>query len=306
MKKLLFLLFAWSSLTFATTEFAGVAVFDVEEYRPLNTWIRNHMVEIFLDSNITILDTLFTTNENQIVSFVRDGLGQYKFVFLNITGASDDYSAVVEKEVPLDATDFRVDVLLEERQLVLTDRSEHNIKLIFPIAHGGLNIDNTQISTPAFEAAYLDRQTVISQRTKPSYYQGLPFLRVMTDKEISKGWTGIGIHIKQNSNLKRNPDSHGCIRLRKWDLMTIHSIIKKRNRRYTDLSIKLRDTESRFDVTHPYSFLNTSFQKVKNFGTPQNPIKRRDSHGLTVFERVYENPVPYIEAMDYVSSREED
>ncbi len=281
----------------AISQEKGVALFDYKnerpEYKTMNRWVRNHMISEIDDTVLKVQDTVFGDSEDQAVSFVQFRDQSYGFVKFDID--LDPMSAIFRERIALSETNFRIDLDLVGRKLVMTDSSEHELKMVFPLAHGGLNMMKTKIMTPQFRTAYINKATIISERTNPSYYQGLPFLRVMTNTKVSKGWTGIGIHIKQNSSLKRSPDSHGCIRLRKWDLMTAHNITKFGPRQFTPLTIHLTHAE---DVLHPTPMYNRSFKKIKNFGTKSNPFSQRDDkHGLTIFETVYESPIPYIEDM---------
>jgi hypothetical protein len=282
----------------------GVAIYDVfykegaNEYRDFNSWIRNNPEKVFQEDVDKIYDSVFVEDPTKAASFVQFADLTYGFIIFSYELSTDDsqkYITRLIEKVPLDDTDFRIDIFMEERELVLTDQSPHKLQLIFPIDHGGLSVDNSSVTTPLFKNAYLDKRTIIDKRTDPSYYQGKPFLRVMTSQNVAKGWTGIGIHIKQTPELRRSPDSHGCIRLRDGDLTTVHAIVKYRDRQYTDLSIHMRISDN--TIIHPLTFYNKSYKKEKNFGTNGRFETRRDTHGLTVYETITGSPVPLIEKM---------
>ncbi len=298
--KILVSIFFVSSVFASLNPINGVAIYDVyregeNEYRELNSWIRNNPEKIFPKEVEKIYDSVFVDDSIKAFSFVQFANSSYGFVIFSYSLEDGKYSAKPIEIVPLDDTDFRVDIYIEERELVLTDQSFHKLQLIFPLDHGGLSVDQSSVTTPLFKDAYLDKRTIIDKRTNPSYYQGKPFLRIMTSKDVAKGWTGVGIHIKQTPSLTRSPDSHGCIRLRDWDLGTVHAIIKYRDRQYTNLSIHMRGTD---DTTiHPLSFWNKSYKKEKNFGTNGRFETRRDTHGLTVYETINGSPVDLIGEM---------
>ncbi|MBL6991273.1 MAG: L,D-transpeptidase [Bacteriovoracaceae bacterium] len=276
-----------------------VAFYDLEgEPRSLNSKIRAEFNSEGLvgQTKVTQLyDSLIMTNDLGM-SVVKLPDGRYGFLFYNYT-LEPLFVSQSLGFVDLEDTDFRVDIDLGGRKLVLTDHKSHtvghlsdvDIELVYPIAIGGFTSQNTDITTPDWSDVYLDKKTIISKRWSPSYYKGKPFLRVMKSKNIEQGWTGIGIHRRMNSKLRRSPDSHGCIRMREWDLKTVHAIIYFRDRRYTDISIHKQFGRYSY---HPYKLHNTSYQKVKYFSS--SPHIRRDRHGLTIYKHVYENPVPII------------
>ncbi len=288
MMKLFLLLFLTFNCFAESLE--GIAFYDLIELRGLNSWIRKNQTVNFEDSVLKIYDSMIDQELNRGFSFVQFKDSEFGFIFYSFT--ENPYTLSVDRKVMLKETDFRVDVDLYDRQIVLTDLSEHSIRMILPIAHGGLSVDLSSITTPRFKKAYLDKRTIIDKRTNPSYYKGYPFIRVMTSKNISKGWTGIGLHIKQNANLKRSPDSHGCIRLRSFDLITLHRILKRGPNRHTPISIHLKYEGI---AIHPFKFWDCSFKKEKNFGTLVSPIKKRGKDGLTIYKTVYESPMPFID-----------
>jgi hypothetical protein len=146
--------------------------------------------------------------------------------------------------------------------------------------------------TPLYKNAWVDKNTAIKNRYKPSYFQGLPFVRVMTDKEVSKGWTAIGFHIKQNAELQRTYDSHGCVRLTKTDLILVDRVLRYGIHRHLPVNFHVNYAPE-IVVTWPER-VEEHYKREKNFG---NNRTRRGSDGLVIHERVWQ-AIPYSRLYD--------
>ena len=171
-------------------------------------------------------------------TFINKDGQQTKFVYFGHDGKEEVLGFIKEdcEIIRLKETNFKINVSLIDRKVILDDRNNY-LQLIFPIAPGALNVNETESVTPLFKNAYLDQRTAIEKRTKPAYFKGYPFVRVMTDKSVSKGWTGIGFHIKMNSTLKRTFDSHGCLRMTPSHIIAFDRILRYGAHRHLSVNI---------------------------------------------------------------------
>ncbi|MCB0393079.1 MAG: L,D-transpeptidase [Bdellovibrionales bacterium] len=303
--KFLTLILGLSTITLAQTAEAqqrplnpmhGVAFSDVESMVDFNKWIRANTKEVLGTDVKDLLDSLNGQYANEGYSYIRLTDGSY--AFRKYTFSFDpEFKVEIGETIPLDSTEFRVDVDIYNRQVMISDLTEgSDLLLVFPIAHGGLTVLNQGVSTPIFRNAFLDKNTIISERTTPSYFKGRPFIRVMTNENPNLGWTGIGFHILQNPSLARRPDSHGCMRLRSWDLDTMHAIFKYQARRHSHLDIHPKLDLAKVGIPiHPYTIDNSKFKKERNYGSVEKPSTRRGKDGLTIYETVTSSPIEYLD-----------
>ncbi len=192
------------------------------------------------------------------------------------------------------ATNFKVDVGLVARKLILHD-DEHGIYKIYPLAVGGLDLatmyrgsGQARILTPSFrsdQGAHLDRAYMIPARHDPAYYRGLPFLPIMVSKTengvLAKKISPIAFHIAiklpgDNTDLEhfnRGFESHGCMRLRKKDLLDFYTIIKNQQSAltpvnvglYMDKSLDLAGVHNLDQLEHPHPFRDNGYWRVQRF-----------------------------------------
>ncbi|MEK7692428.1 MAG: L,D-transpeptidase, partial [Bdellovibrionota bacterium] len=140
--------------------------------------------------------------------------------------------------IPLEKTSFRATINLADRKIVLVD-GNNGITKNYPLGVGGFDegVGNNErqyrLMTPYFRNATLKRATVIFARSDPTYYQSMPFIRLIRG---NFEWTPIGLHTNmvgdrlQNSNLEnpavfRGFNSHGCMRMRPKDLYELYFLV---------------------------------------------------------------------------------
>jgi len=194
----------------------------------------------------------------------------------------------IKNEIPLSEISFRADVNLLERKIVLSNQ-KHNLFIVYPLSVGAFDEkvrnSSTVLMTPVFEWAEVRKKNVISSRTIPDYYKARPFLRISTPKE---DWTAYGFHTIMNPNLVRGFDSHGCMRLRDKDLYEFYVIVMNQFDDFIPVYFYQYE-ESKNELPHPYPMTDEYYNRIKNYGTKENPIAKRVS-GLTVLERVNADP----------------
>ncbi len=197
----------------------------------------------------------------------------------------------VDSILPLALTRFKIEASLVARTLVMFDVMSGTI-MVFPIGVGGFDEGilnkkrETALVSPTHKVAYLDKTTAIKKRSKPAYYQGKPFIRVMTNKSVDKGWSAVGFHIKQNKVFKRGFDSHGCFRLRPHDLQVLYNLLMEGPERHIQTTIKYM-LETFYD--HPYPLYEDSYKTVHNIGTREKP-KHVRKKGLVYMKRANQYP----------------
>jgi hypothetical protein len=187
---------------------------------------------------------------------------------------------------------FTMKVGLVQRKAILEDQI-HGLKIVYPLGVGGLDEithpGRPMILTPSFSNGALEKRYVIAERNDPPYFKGKPFIRLSN----SNGYLPVGFHIQQNPVFVRGFDSHGCMRLREKDLTELFLIVTRTDLDETPLAVfkSLPD-----GLNHPYPLHTQYYKRIKNFGTPEKPLIKRDEEGLIIMERVYK-PAP-IEQFD--------
>jgi hypothetical protein len=204
-----------------------------------------------------------------------------------------DFSVQVQNVIRLDETLFNLNVSLVDRKLVMTD-AYSSLKMVFPLGVGsfdeGVLNDAITLLTPRFENAYLDQWTVISERKKPRYFKGKPFIRITTDKNPGDGHTAIGFHVQPNlDTFVRAFDSHGCMRMQLPDLMMLHDVVKKGPHRHLPINVKFRISD---ESEHPFPKRNKPYKKVLNAGSKENPRWILDRDDLVQTTKDWENSAP--------------
>lgn len=224
---------------------------------------------------------------------------EYAFIQAMAYFDGKNFSVQVEKVVKLDETLFNLNVSLVDRKLVMTD-AYSSLKMVFPLGVGsfdeGVLNDAVTLLTPRFENAYLDQYTVISERKKPRYFAGKPFIRITTDKNPGNGHTAIGFHVQPNlDTFVRAFDSHGCMRMQLPDLNMLHDIVKEGPHRHLSIDVKFRISD---EADHPFPKRNKPYKKVLNAGSKDSPRWVLDRDDLVQTTKDWENSAPVDQLQD--------
>lgn len=182
---------------------------------------------------------------------------------------------------PLAEMLFHINVGLLHRKIIIEDTVK-DIKLVFPIGVGAfdegvMNEGVVSLVTPRIKNGFIDQRAVISKRSKPRYFQGLPFIRVLKGRDLVKDTTPIGFHIEINDSFVRGFDSHGCIRLREQDLMAFHDLIVLGAHQQTPINMSYNTQDP---ADHPEPKRNKVYKTVLNKGSDQSPFFIYDRDNL--------------------------
>lgn len=228
---------------------------------------------------------------------------KYQTSTLNLANYNIVKNAIINiKDVSLEAS-----VGLVDRKLILEDKNK-NIKMIFPIGVGAfdegvLNEGKTSLLTPRFQNGFLDKRVVISKREKPKYFRGLPFIRILKGPDVEADKTPIGFHIEINDSFVRGFDSHGCMRLREFDLVALHDLIMLGDE--TQLPIRvLYQLEDKSDS--PIFKRNKSFKTILNIGNTSAPFFILDRDNLVQTSFVSNRTAPMEKLVDDEKDNYED
>ncbi len=217
-----------------------------------------------------------------ITAFVKLTDSGYVFVKGEITLRGKRLFGRGFETIPLERTDFKVEVGLIERLVIIEDYS-NNIKMVFPLGVGAFdegvqNLGSTSLVTPRFKNAWLDKREAYASRTKPTYFAGKPFLRITTNQELDAGYTTIGFHAQPNLGpFLRGFDSHGCMRMQTDDLIAFHRLLANYPRNHIPITISYRIFGG---DDHPAPKVNAPYKTVYNVGTSSNPYFKLDSDEL--------------------------
>lgn len=186
-----------------------------------------------------------------------------------------------EAVYPLKDMMFHASVGLVDRKLIIEDVVK-NIKLVFPIGvgsfdEGTMNENKVSLLTPRFKNGFIDQREVISKRTKPRYFKGLPFIRISKGPDNNTDITPIGFHIEINDSFVRGFDSHGCMRLREMDLMTLHDLIVFGTQQLIPLTVQYRLNDL---ADSPIGKRNKTYKTILNKGTGESPFFILDRDNL--------------------------
>ncbi len=232
------------------------------------------------------------TSTLPVVAMYQSRTAGYVFRKMILTLNQDDINAPFTlaavdfvQDVPLSDTHFSLEIGLVERKAILTDDIT-GIRKIYPLGVGSFDEGvttgggPTTLLTPRYANASIQRSTTIRARSDKEYFHGMPFIRVIDSKGKQ---TPIGLHIVQHSTeapggqnfnyMLRGFDSHGCMRLREKDLYEVYGILMNESESTIPINISyhISDLEE-----HPLPLLDTSFRRVKNFGTAAKPAAKRD------------------------------
>ncbi|MBT3237023.1 MAG: L,D-transpeptidase [Bdellovibrionales bacterium] len=223
--------------------------------------------QVTLKLTAFIQDRSFTGFERFQVSYQRIKRDKFK-----------DVSTRHLESINLADTFFRADVSLINRKVVLRDRS-HGISMVFPLGVGAIDemVRNTgkyELLTQTIANGKIEKKRLIQSRKRPSYYKGLPFIRITGgDDKV----TAIGFHIRQNKKeLQRSFVSHGCLRTRKADLLAFYNLAEygPQDSIPLNISYRIQDNEGA-NLDHPWGKINGRYKTVVNVGSPDAPRCRR-------------------------------
>ncbi len=248
----------------------------------------------------------------EVVAFVKYKKNVYTFEKMLISyspGAKTLADLFVQSEAvyPLSEMNFRASVGLVDRKLIIEDEMK-DIKLVFPIGvgsfdEGTMNEGRYSLLTPRFKNGYIDQREVISKRSKPRYFQGLPFIRISNGNEGHSEVTPIGFHIEINDSFVRGFDSHGCMRLREMDLMAFHDLIVFGSQQKIPLVIQYKLSDL---ADHPIGKRNKSYKAILNRGAPGNPFFILDRGNLVQLVYKENSPAPIEKLVDNAQDNYED
>lgn len=222
----------------------------------------------------------------ELTAFVKYKKDVFTFEKLTVwftPGAVSLQELFIRSEVvyPLKDMMFRASVGLVDRKLIIEDDMK-NIKLVFPIGvgsfdEGTMNEGKVSLLTPRFKNGFIDQREVISKRTKPRYFQGLPFVRISKGTDNTTDTTPIGFHVEINDSFVRGFDSHGCMRLREMDLMALHDLIVFGSQQLIPLTVQYRLNDL---ADSPIEKRNKMYKTVLNKGTAELPFFILDRDNL--------------------------
>jgi len=219
--------------------------------------------------------------------------GHMAFVEATAFFDGNDFSVAVENVILLGETLFSLEVSLVNRKLILTDAMSP-VKMVFPLGVGAFDEkvlnDEVTILTPRFENGFLDQWTAISERKKPRYFAGKPFLRITTTENPANGHTAIGFHAQPNlDEFIRAFDSHGCMRMQTNDLQMLHDLLKKGPHRRLSINVKFNIDD---EADTPFPKRNKPYKKVLNVGSKSAPDYKLDRDRLVQTTNDWENSAP--------------
>jgi hypothetical protein len=194
--------------------------------------------------------------------------GRLNMNMVTVESSNKGSNVRITSITPIHNPRFSAEVGLIDRKAIFTDK-DNNLRISIPIGVGSfddgvLNPGRVSLLTPRFKKAALTAAATISERHKPNYFAGKPFIRIV--EGYNEENTAIGFHIEINDSFHRAFESHGCMRMREQDLIMIHDLVKLAQNRI-ELSISY-NTETLAD--HPAPKMN-SYQTVVNIGTKENP-----------------------------------
>jgi hypothetical protein len=192
-----------------------------------------------------------------------------------------ELSVQTEAIYPLKNMVFKASVGLVERKLIISD-SLKDIKLVFPIGVGAfdegvMNEGKYSLVTPRIQNGFIDKRGIISKRTKPRYFAGMPFIRILKGRDLVADTTAIGFHIEINDGFVRGFDSHGCMRLREMDLNAFHDLLVFGDEQQTPITIRYRTSDL---ADHPITKRNKTYKTILNKGSVENPFFIYDRDNL--------------------------
>lgn len=249
------------------------AFFRSDRIVKLHNYFLNSVPEV--RDGLTVLD---------ITGFVKyDKSSRFEKITVAYSGRGIELNSVsvfLRESIDLNDTDFNIKVGLVERKVIFQDKS-NNIQFVIPVGVGSfdegvMNEGKVSLLTPRFKVGYIDRNQVISKRSKPRYFADKPFIRLSKEQDGAEA-TPIGFHTEINSSFVRGFDSHGCMRLRDQDLYMLHDLIMEGTKRFTPITVSYQLEEK---MDHPAAKRDKLYKTVQNNGTAESPFFPLDRDDL--------------------------
>ena len=219
--------------------------------------------------------------------YVRHDVLHRKSFFVNFDRRSSDIIYILpHRDHPWLNARLQIVLSLMERKAIVLEGTRGQPIKTYPVAVGGLDEGLGLVSpfphllTPLRRDFYINIAVSNPARRYPSIYGGRPFLRLSLPH---LDWTTIAFHIKQNPQLIRGFESHGCVRMREKDLYELYWLLKHARDGIIPLAVV---HQSALPWDHPYPLEEDSYGRVSY------PRRRGEKDGLIVMERV-EAPFPY-------------
>ncbi len=262
-----------------------------------NLYGANKFYNLEKDTNLTTSIILNSINSNfnefnltAVIYFE----GQVYFLNFTVLHTNHDFKTI--KTANLKSLDMpfqmHLDVgLLDAALLLNINIGEFKFIKVMPITVPGFNYELTQLKTlPMNKEYYLSNSNKLTgthsesfkQRYEPDYYDGLPFLKILTK---NNNYFAYGFHGTLFSRpLERGFLSTGCYRLKPKDIIELYYIYSqlKHSKATTITHKSLPD-----GFSHPMPMIKKVYSKAKH---PKDGPKGAD--GLTIMERVYGKEVP--------------
>jgi hypothetical protein len=205
----------------------------------------------------------------------------------------NQYQFNLIKEVNLEDTSLKAAVGLVDRKLIIKDEDK-NIKMVMPIGvgafdEGAMNEGKVSLLTPRLNNGFLDKRVVDSKREKPKYFKGKPFIRLLKGRDHVSDRTPIGFHIEINDSFVRGFDSHGCMRLREMDLMSVHDLVMGGSLTQIPIIVKYRLDDL---SDSPILKRNKVFKTILNKGSKTAPFFILDRDNLVQTTLASERELP--------------
>lgn len=193
--------------------------------------------------------------------------------------------------VDLTKTPPNVQIDILNRQLTVSEPRTGFLKFA-PAAIGSLY--HAQLNDPAtpyrslsrpFSRAILSKSKSELSRTKPDYYAGRPFLRIVDlDQGSYGGFTPFGLHYQISDELQRGFISNGCFRLRDDDLFELSNMVFLSKKNGVPLTVVNSTANGN---RHPYPIIKRWFNTPRvGIDTKGKAAFVEDEHGLYIFDQV--------------------
>jgi hypothetical protein len=214
-----------------------------------------------------------------------------KGIWLNKVAVDVAHNPLRIETTDLTKNPVNVQIDILNRQFTLSDARTGFLKFA-PVSIGSLI--HQQISDPStpyrslshpFAHAILSRSQSELSRTKPDYYLGRPFLRIVDlDQSEYGGFTPFGMHYQITPSLERGFISNGCFRTRDNDLYELSSMVFMSRRNGVPFSVVTSTTNGN---RHPYPIIKRWFNSPRvGVDAKGKPAFLEDEHGLYIFDKI--------------------
>ncbi len=288
----------------------------------LNEVVNKNSDKILASENIELVHSIFLAKKPEarggaialeLSYFVKTKSGQFKFLTFEVTYSNfnsidfNQFQFSILKTVNLEDTSLSAAVGLVDRKLIIDDK-EKNIKMVMPIGVGSfdegvMNEGKVSLLTPRFNNGFLDKRVVDSKREKPKYFKGKPFIRLLKGSDPISDRTPIGFHIEINDSFVRGFDSHGCMRLREMDLMSLHDLVMGGSNIQIPIIVKYRLQDL---SDSPILKRNKVFKTILNKGSKSSPFFILDRDNLVQTTLASERELPVNQLVDDLLDNYED